>query len=148
VQGPMTHPAPSIGRSGQSPLVGREHELEILHQLLLVTEQHMRAQSTGRKRAPDRPSEMPRRPQCVLLLGEVGIGKTRLAEELGREAQKRGWSVAWSRVYAQESNAPYRLWTEALRKIMAQSPGPRQELNKRPFIYHPLRTLLPELLEL
>jgi DNA-binding SARP family transcriptional activator/Tfp pilus assembly protein PilF len=148
VQGPITHPAPSIGRSGQSPLVGRDHELEILHQLLLATAQHLHTQSTGRKRASDRPSEMPRHPQCILLLGEVGIGKTRLAEELGREAQQRGWSVAWSRVYAQESNAPYRLWTEALRKIMAQSPGLRQELNKRPFIYHPLRTLLPELHEL
>jgi tetratricopeptide (TPR) repeat protein len=86
--------------------------------------------------------------QCVILMGEVGIGKTRLAEETGREAKRRGWAVAWSRSYAQESNIPYRLWVEVLRKAMAQGLWQRQEIARRPLIYQALEVLLPELHDL
>src|SRR5205807_250136 len=83
-----------------------EHELKVLHQLLRTSEQATRIRLAGQKKAtsltPMTP-EMQRSPQCVLLMGDVGIGKTRLAEETGREAKRRGWAVAWSRAYAQES---------------------------------------------
>src|SRR6185312_15189253 len=92
--------------------------------------------------------ETQRRPQCVLLMGDVGIGKTRLAEEAAREAKRRNWAVAWCRAYVQESNVPYRLWTETLRKAMSQGLWQRQEVTKHPLIYQPLRALLPELADL
>jgi predicted ATPase/DNA-binding SARP family transcriptional activator len=138
-------PAIQVGRSHQSPLVGREPELEILRQLLLATEQATPIRSAARRRASIGLQETRQRSQCVLLMGEAGIGKTRLAEEVGREANQRGWAIAWSRVYAQESNSPYRLWTEALRNIMNSGFWQKHEISNRPLVYAPLVALLPEL---
>jgi DNA-binding SARP family transcriptional activator/Tfp pilus assembly protein PilF len=142
------HAYVQVGRSNQSPLVGREHELEILHRNLLATEQARRMKLAGQKKATGLALDAQRRPQCVILMGDVGIGKTRLAEETGREAKKRGWALAWTRAYAQESSIPYHMWVEALRKAMTQGLWQRQEIARRPLIYQSLRTLLPELQDL
>jgi DNA-binding SARP family transcriptional activator len=61
-------------------------------------------------------------PPFLLLMGESGIGKTRLAEELSLEANTRGWSVAWSHAYEQEGTIPYRPWTEILRTLLQAAP--------------------------
>jgi DNA-binding SARP family transcriptional activator len=137
-----------IGRSHQTPLIGRDQELETMYQVMLESEQGTRGQLPGRKKVTSLPLDTQRRPQCILLVGEAGIGKTRLAEELSQEAQKRGWAVAWSRVYAQESSVPYRQWTEALRNAMAHGLWQRQEISKQRVVYQPLSTLLPELQDL
>ncbi len=137
--------AAPIGRSHQSPLVGREQELALLRGLLAATEQETTFRLPGQKKKPALPLDTERNAQTILLMGEVGIGKTRLAEEMAREARGRGWAIAWSRVYPQEASIPYRLWTEVMRKAMEQGSWQRQELSKRPLIYQPLITLLPEL---
>jgi DNA-binding SARP family transcriptional activator len=137
-----------IGRSHQTPLIGRDQELETMDQLLQASERGVRAQLAGRKKATSLPLDTQRRPQCILLVGEAGIGKTRLAEELSQGAQKRGWAVAWSRVYAQESSVPYRQWTEVLRSAMTHGLWQRQEISRRPLVYQPLSSLLPELNDL
>ncbi len=137
-----------IGRSHQNVLIGRDYELEVMRQLLLSSEQAVSSQTAAQKKVvSSSPHDTQRRPQCTLLVGEAGIGKTRLAEELSHEAQKRGWAVAWSRVYAQESSVPYRQWTEVLRNAMAHGLWQRQEISKHPLDYQPLTTLLPELHE-
>ncbi len=137
--------AAPIGRTHQSPLVGREQELALLRGLLAATEQEATFRLPGQKKKSALPLDTQRNPQTILLMGEVGIGKTRLAEEMAREARGRGWAIAWSRVYPQEASIPYRLWAEVLRKAMEQGSWQRQELSKRPLIYQPLTTLLPEL---
>src|SRR5947209_9880150 len=133
-----------IGRSHQTPLIGRDQELEIMNQLLLASEQGTRT----RKKAASLPLDTQRRPQCILLVGEAGIGKTRLAEEFSQGALKRGCAVAWSRIYAQESSVPYRQWTEVLRSAMAHGLWQQQEISKHPLTYQPLSTLLPDLHDL
>src|SRR5579875_1421028 len=134
-----------IGRSHQSPLAGRERELALVRGLLAATGQEAKFKLSSQKRKAALPLDTQRSPQAILLMGEVGIGKTRLAEEMAREARGRGWSIAWSRVYPQEASIPYRLWTEVMRKAMEQGSWQRQELSKRPLIYQPLTKLLPEL---
>ncbi len=142
------NPIIQIGRSHQSQLVGREHELAVLQSLVSTTEHAAKFRLPGQRRATLLPLDTQRRPQSMLLMGEVGIGKTRLAEEIGRDVRRHGWAVAWSRVYTQESNIPYRLWTEVLRKAMSQGTWSRQEISKRPLVYQPLCVLLPELQDL
>ena len=152
-QAPDTQPVDShaylqVGRNNQGPLVGREHELAVLHRHLLAIEQARRTRLVGQKKATILSLDVQRRVQCIILMGDVGIGKTRLAEETGREAKRRGWVVAWSRAYAQESNIPYRIWVEVLRKAISQGLWQRQEIARRPLIYQALAVLLPELHDL
>ncbi len=142
----------TIGRSHRNPLVGRTSELEMLRQLLFVSEHVSQAKFHSQKPINQQnvsaiPLDTLRRPQCMVLMGEAGIGKTRLAEEMSREVQERGWVVAWSRSYAQESTIPYRLWIEILRSLINSDPWQKQELNEYALVYTRLAVLLPELYE-
>jgi DNA-binding SARP family transcriptional activator len=130
-----------IGRSHQSPLVGREQEIGLLRQLITTTQDSARFKLPSQKRM----YASSLGPQNVFLLGEVGIGKTRLAEEASRYAKSHNWAVAWSRAYAQEGGIPYHLWIDVLRKAMDQGTWQRQELSNRPLVFQPLNALLPEL---
>ncbi|MBV9712917.1 MAG: AAA family ATPase, partial [Ktedonobacteraceae bacterium] len=150
----ISPPGLSIGRSHQSPLIGRAYELEVLRSLLQEIKQNARLQLLGQRRASGIPLDTQRRPQCALLMGEAGIGKTRLAEEVSREAQRTGWSVIWSRVYPQESGIPYRIWTDVLRKVIELVPGLADPTLRTPALLNPalealqlqpLTALLPEL---
>src|SRR5438093_10185360 len=51
--------------------------------------------------------------RLVLIGGEPGVGKTRLAEELGRYSEERGGRFLVGR-YLREGSLPYQAWTEAL----------------------------------
>jgi DNA-binding SARP family transcriptional activator/Tfp pilus assembly protein PilF len=105
-----------LGRYNQSPLIGRERELEILRRVMLSLEgEGAPAKST--------PAGTVRNPNVLLLMGEAGIGKTRLAEELSHEANIRGWAVAWTRAYEQEGTVPYRPWIELLRSLLHHIPS-------------------------
>jgi DNA-binding SARP family transcriptional activator len=105
------------GRHNRSPLIGREQERQTLRQIMFNLEE------TSLHEHPDRLSQAlhststshSQNIHFVLLRGESGIGKTRLAEELSLEAYQRNWTVAWSRSYEQESLIPYHPWAEILR---------------------------------
>ncbi len=114
-----------IGRTHQNPLIGREEEVQALRALLLDVERYAHRSVSERRRRvqAELPFDTQRQPQCVLLIGDAGIGKTRLAEEVSREAQQRGWSVLWSRIYPQESGIAYRPWVELLRHAIQQIGG-------------------------
>jgi DNA-binding SARP family transcriptional activator len=59
------------------------------------------------------------RGRLVVLAGEQGIGKTRMAMELGEEARRRGASVLWGRCYEREGAPPFWPWVQALRAYAA-----------------------------
>ncbi len=146
-----------IGRARQSPLIGREQELLRVRAMLQRVSSYIPEPETknstrpGKKRVTPQtiipPTIMPldtqRHPQCAMLMGEAGIGKTRLAEEVSREAQRNGWSVLWSRIYSQESNIPYRLWNDILHNALSM-----EGWEDRAFALQPLAPLLPELYKL
>ena len=113
-------------RQNQSPLVGRSRERLIMQQLLhslASSPQHSQIrQNTRIKEIPQRMSasaqRSPKQPHFLLLMGDSGIGKTRLAEELSNEATANGWAVVWSRAYEQEGNIAYHSWLEIVRLLM------------------------------
>jgi DNA-binding CsgD family transcriptional regulator/tetratricopeptide (TPR) repeat protein len=53
--------------------------------------------------------------QLVLLTGEPGIGKTRLAEELGRHAEASGMRRAWARASEDTGSPPYWIFRQLIR---------------------------------
>lgn len=143
-----------LGRYNQSPLIGRERELEAMRRVMVSLE--------GEVMPSGNTASMPgsvRNPHVLLLMGEAGIGKTRLAEELSHEANTRGWVVAWTRAYEQEGAVPYRPWIELLRTLIQHVPtellnsGVNSHANMEaastehyaPTLLERLSTLLPEL---
>jgi DNA-binding SARP family transcriptional activator len=86
------------------PLIGRESEFERLEECW--------------KRA------LQEKPQFVVLTGEAGIGKTRLAREFASWVQVRGGSALYGRAYAVEQGVPYAALTGALRAAL-DAPGLR-----------------------
>ena len=54
----------------------------------------------------------------LLLEGEGGQGKTRLALATAERATKRGWLVAIGRAYPVEVGVPYALFTDALLPLL------------------------------
>jgi serine/threonine protein kinase len=148
VQIAPTHSLRYIGRRQQGPLVGREQQLEVLRQLLSETEQQTHTPPGDHQTTPLLSYDEPTRAPCIMLLGEAGMGKTRLAEELSPEAQKRGWAVIWDRAHPQEHTIPLQLWIEVVRKALAEGHALPFEMRQHPQFYQPLVTLLPELVDL
>jgi DNA-binding CsgD family transcriptional regulator/tetratricopeptide (TPR) repeat protein len=81
-------------KAAEAPLVGRSAEMALLTKTIDEA-----AKGAGRS---------------VFLVGEGGIGKTRLAAAAAERAAKRGWSVAIGRSYPVESGVPYALFADAL----------------------------------
>ena len=84
----------------QSPLIGRDGDLAELLPYVDAA-----AAGTG---------------AMIVLSGEGGVGKTKLAETLGEEAARRGFRVAAGRAYAAESGVPYALFADALMPIVRE----------------------------
>lgn len=64
-------------------------------------------------------------PQCVIIAGEAGIGKTRLAEELASWAGRQGIITASARCYAAEGTLAYAPVTAWLRASAIRAPMAR-----------------------
>ncbi len=65
------------------------------------------------------------RGQVAFIAGEGGIGKTRLVDELGRDARKQGAIFAVGPSYEDEASIPYSPWVELIRSIVRQMPDRR-----------------------
>jgi serine/threonine protein kinase/tetratricopeptide (TPR) repeat protein len=126
-------------RTPQHVLVGRERELGILRHLL-QTVQEQKEQHIAEEVSPGRP--------YVSLTGDPGIGKTRLAEEIGQLALQQGWTVLWGRAHSHEQQMVYCVWIDILRGAFTYGHWPWQEVAASPERYRPLAALLPELAEL
>jgi DNA-binding SARP family transcriptional activator len=121
-------PAPAPTRQAElvavSPLVGRHQEWARLQRA-------WQAAAAGRTEAAGGP-------HFVLVTGETGVGKTRLAEKLMQWAKRQGIATAAVRCYAAEGElvyAPVAAWLRA-RPLPRLAPVWRSEISR----------LLPELL--
>src|SRR6266480_2198286 len=83
-----------------TPFVGRNAELSLLSNAMDEA-----AKGSGRS---------------VFIVGEGGIGKTRLAAAAAERAARKGWSVAVGRAYPVETGVPYALFSDALRPMVTK----------------------------
>jgi len=80
--------------------------------------------------------------RLMLLAGEPGVGKTRLAQEVTLAARERGFLVATGRCYAPQESVPYYPFLEALSYAYTAAPLPlRAELPQR---WSEVARLLPD----
>ena len=84
------------------PFVGRRRELALLHDAL-------GAALAGRGRV-------------VVLSGEAGIGKTRLAQEVATLALRRGMLALWGRSLEEPGAPPFLPWTRAMQACLRACP--------------------------
>jgi DNA-binding SARP family transcriptional activator/tetratricopeptide (TPR) repeat protein len=89
-----------FGSSARTPLVGREDDLGWLDGL---------RQGTRRGH-----------PALVLVVGEAGIGKSRLVAEVAVRAQSQRTEILLGRGREGESVLPFAPWVEALRPVLSQ----------------------------
>jgi hypothetical protein len=84
------------------------------------------------------------RGSAFLLVGEPGIGKTRLADEVAAEAGRRAVPVAWGRSWDAGGAPAYWPWTQILQTILAATP-PDSVIAVLPEAAPALRSLVPGL---
>ena len=96
-RGDLGGASPGVRSDGET-LLGRERELAALRAALASA-------SRGRGR-------------LVLLSGEAGIGKTRLAETFAVEARDNGARVAWGRCWEAGGAPVYWPWLQAVRSLI------------------------------
>ena len=60
------------------------------------------------------------RGRTVMLVGEPGIGKTRMAEALADIAAESGFTTLWGRCPEQRGAPPYRPWAQIVRSSIAR----------------------------
>jgi predicted ATPase len=125
---PAGGPAQPVGAleqpAGETPLVGRQAELTRL-------EAELDAVWDGRGR-------------LVSLLGDAGIGKSRLAHELARRAERRGGRVVIGHCFETEQGLPFAPWVDALRAAGVARDAALLEMLE-PVWRGELARLLPEL---
>lgn len=58
--------------------------------------------------------------RLVMLVGEPGIGKTRIAEEFAVHAEQQGSLVLWGRCHEQQGMPPFWPWVQAIRSYVRE----------------------------
>jgi DNA-binding SARP family transcriptional activator len=118
---------PVVPPADEDALVGRKAQLALMDAAL-------RAGAAGHGRV-------------MLVAGEPGIGKTRLAEEAARQAAGQGVQVAWGPCYEGEGAPAFWPWVQVMRQVLADAtPGELGALLGRSG--PEVSQLLPELKEL
>jgi DNA-binding SARP family transcriptional activator/tetratricopeptide (TPR) repeat protein len=112
----------------EAPLVGRAHELSELARLWAIARGDLKGERSGR---------------IVVLAGDPGIGKTRLAAELAHNAHQQGACVLAGRA-PEETLVSYQMFIEALRHYLLNAPAGELQQTAREYGSE-LARLIPEL---
>jgi hypothetical protein len=96
-------------RLGSRILVGREREIDLLDEIARQA--------------------MAFRGGSAWIVGEPGMGKTRLLSEAAARAAARGFAVAWGRGWERGSAPKYWPWLEILRSLLARPAAPPERAS-------------------
>jgi DNA-binding SARP family transcriptional activator len=87
-------------------------------------------------------------PQAIILVGEPGIGKTRLAREFCGWATSRGTRILRGSAFNLRFNPPYQIWINALRQQLLHVESRQAVRSLQPTWQTQLVRLMPELTDL
>ena len=79
----------------------------------------------------------------ALVLGQAGMGKSRLLQELAEAASWRGWQVGWGHSPAYRRPTPYAPLVQALSSLLPRARVQQLQQLIQPIWLHTLRHLLP-----
>jgi DNA-binding winged helix-turn-helix (wHTH) protein len=124
---PSTSPSTTTPAAATSPTPRRSdstaNNIRELAQLFVGRERELTEMRAALQAALDG------RDQLVVVAGEAGIGKTRLAERLATEAAERGVVVHWGRSLEERGGPPYWPWIQVLRALIADSDDERLRIE-------------------
>jgi len=115
---------PSKNEQQKYPLVGRAHEFAEL------SKTYSEISDSGR---------------LLVLQGEAGIGKTRLAHEFIAQVQTRGARVVAARCYVEQRALAYAPFVQALRAVLNENGNTARAQSLPAAVLHDAARLLPEL---
>jgi DNA-binding SARP family transcriptional activator len=121
---PEPNREPSNGSSGRLPLVGRQHQLDILADAI--------GHGSGGSAS------------LAVVVGEPGCGKSRLLSELADRAGNEGFVVARGSA-DEDAVLPYAPFGSLVRSLLDRTPPPGDELDTGAVITRDLAWLVPEL---
>jgi len=102
VQAPFVDPLSGLDVQNKAlPLVGRETEMQMMRFLLNTVA-----------------FDLPTGPRSITIVGEIGIGKSRLLAEMYGEARQLGFRILEGRTYESGSMFPFLPFIEALRPVI------------------------------
>ena len=135
-------PGPAIERLHREALTEAPARVPAAPGLPAPVQAALAAPLRGRETVLERLA-VPGRPPVVLLTGEAGVGKTRLAAEAAARAAASGAAVLWGVGREPEGGAPYGMFAEALDRWFAGCDGAeRADVGAE---YPELAALLPSL---
>ncbi len=126
---PVLRQVPTVGAAepGPTPLVGREPELREIQVWYRTVERSCK---------------------LMIVAGEAGVGKSRLAEEFLRSVLELGAKVLQARCYEGETTFAFRPWIDALRGEIGKGEGFRGLAGLSSVWLAEAARLLPEIYEL
>ncbi len=84
--------------------------------------------------------------RAVILSGEAGIGKSRLALEFRRHVVERGWMVYTGQCHSHTAAVPFTPWIQLLNSFFGIDPGDATEARTEK-VLNAVRRLTPDMLE-
>lgn len=122
-------PADGDGEGPVAPAPDPQHVLVGRGAQLASLEQALAAAAAGHGR-------------LVVLTGEPGVGKTRLAEEVARRAA--GVAVAWGRCVEEPGAPPFWPWIQVVRGLLADVPAEQRQVLLAPYLPELAAIVTPE----
>ena len=140
--GVSTDKAKAFVANDEAFFVGRERELRVFAELLTEIERNAKFTPADQQKSAAHLFGMQSSPQTLVLVGEVGVGKTHLGSEMRKVATQCHWDTVCTHSRPGDDLMMYCMWMPILRRLLAEQEI-LQEIQEHTELYAPLAALVP-----